>query len=291
MTSGPRIGFIGLGNMGWPMAANLVRAGLDVTVRDLSSDRQERFVAEFGCGGAATSAGFEGIDLLVTMLPDGRAVREAVLGWDGGVAARLAPGATVIDTSSSHPDDTLALGRDLADSGIAVVDAPVSGGIPRAEAGTLTLMIGADSDAAVDAAAPVLEVVGERLFRTGRLGSGHATKALNNFVGAAAYAAISDALAVAEHYGVGAETLVDVMNTSTGRSFYTEVVYKDHVVTGRYATGFALGLLAKDVAIAAALASAHNVSAPVLELVSERWSDAAEKLGFAADHSEARRAW
>ena len=132
---------------------------------------------------------------------------------------------------------------------------------------------------------------GERIFRTGPVGSGHAMKALNNFLGATAYAAGVEALAIGKQFGLDPQVMLDVVNTSTGRSFNSEVVLKDEVITGRYGTGFALGLLAKDVGIAADLADSLEADAPTLRLVRSRWADAAAGLGFSADHSEAHKAW
>ena len=126
-------------------------------------------------------------------------------------------------------------------------------------------------------------------MRTGPLGSGHAMKALNNFCGAAAYTATAEALAIGQRFGLTGEVMLDVLNTSTGRSFNTEVVFKDEVVPGRYATNFALALLAKDVAIAASLAQASGLETPVCELVSERWAAARDALPPGADHSEAHK--
>jgi len=116
-------------------------------------------------------------------------------------------------------------------------------------------------------------------------------KALNNFVGGATYAVVVEALAVGRRFGLDPETMIDVMNASTGRSFNTEHVLKDHVLTEAYATGFALGLLAKDVGIAATLARSAEVDAPLCELVSRRWAEAASDLGGSADHSEAHKHW
>jgi 3-hydroxyisobutyrate dehydrogenase len=138
---------------------------------------------------------------------------------------------------------------------------------------------------------PLLEVLGDRIFRTGALGSGHAMKALNNYLAAAAYSAATEALAVGRRFGLDPETMFDIVNTSTGRSFSSEVVLRNNVVTGEYATGFALGLLAKDVGIAADLAEALQVDTPALELVSRRWAEAAAALGPGADHSEAHKQW
>ena len=288
--SGP-VGFVGLGKMGWPMARNLVAAGFSLVVRDADPERQASFAGEHGCVAADTAHAFADTTVVVTMLPDDRTVREAMLDWDGGIGSSLSPGAVVVDMSSSNPVGTSELGERLAAMGIALVDAPVSGGVTRADEGTLTLMVGGDDEDAIARAQPVLGVLGERIFRTGPLGSGHAMKALNNFVGGATYAVVVEALAVGRRFGLDPATMIDVMNASSGRSFNTEHVVKDHVLTGAYATGFALGLLSKDIGIAAALATGCDVDAPLIQAVSSRWSEAAADLGAAADHSEAHKHW
>jgi 3-hydroxyisobutyrate dehydrogenase len=284
----PQVGFVGLGNMGWPMARNLVAAGYPLVARDADADRQGRFAAEHGATAADSASAFAGAELVVTMLPDDRVVAAALL--DDGIAAALPQGAVVVDMSSSNPTGTRALGERLPD-GVELVDAPVSGGVPRAETGTLSIMVGGDDEAAIERARPLLEVLGERLFMAGPLGCGHALKALNNYLAAAAYSAGAEALEIAESFGLDPRTLVDLVNTSTGRSFVSEVVLGENVVTGRYATGFALRLLAKDVGIAADLAEAGGVDAPNVRLVSRRWAEAAEALPAAADHSEAHKPW
>jgi len=273
------------------MAANLAAAGFPLVVRDSDAGAQQRFIAEHGGEPATSPRSFAEADVIVTMLPDDNAVREAILGWAGGIAAALTPGAVVLDMSSSDPIATKALAEDLAPAGIGVIDAPVSGGITRAEAGTLSLMVGGQDEDAFAQVRPVLKVLGERIFRTGPLGSGHAMKALNNFLGASAYMTAVEALAIGKEFGLDPRVMVDVVNSSTGRSFSTEVVLKQDVITGRYGTGFALGLLAKDVGIAADLADAVGVDAPACQLVRRRWADAATGLGFAADHSEAHKQW
>lgn len=283
------VGFIGLGNMGWLMARNLRQAGRTLVVHDLDTERSARFVGEFGGVVAASPADFEPVGVLVTMLPDGRAVAQALL--DGGVAAALGSGAVAVDMSSSSPLDTRTLGPKLAELGVALLDAPVSGGIARADSGELTLMVGGDDDAAFERAEPVLQVLGARIFRTGQLGSGHAMKALNNFCGAAAYTALAEALAIGQQFGLSGEVMIDVINNSTGRSFNSEVVFRHEVLPGRYATNFALALLAKDVGIAASLAESSQLETPVCMLVSQRWAQALEALGQGRDHSEAHKGW
>jgi 3-hydroxyisobutyrate dehydrogenase len=284
-----QVGFVGLGNMGGPMARNLVKAGFTLTARDTDADRQQRFSADNGCAMADSPEAFATADIVVTMLPDDRVVRAAILEW--GIADALPPGAVVVDMSSSNPTGTLRLGAELAAHHVRLIDAPVSGGIPRAETGTLTLMVGGDDEDAFTRAEPVLAALGNQIFRTGPLGSGHAMKALNNYVHASAYVSAAEALVIGLRYGLTPTTMTDVFNASTARSFNTEVVLKEHVVSGRYATGFALGLLAKDVEIAAALAEESDIDAPLCRLVSKRWADAAAELGFAADHSEAHKRW
>jgi 3-hydroxyisobutyrate dehydrogenase len=285
------VGFVGVGAMGKRMAANLAKAGFALVIRDADPGTQEQFIATHGGEPATAPQSFAATSVVVTMLPDGAAVREAVLGWEGGIAAALPRGAVVLDMSSSDPVGTAALGRDLATLGIRLVDAPVSGGITRAESGTLSLMVGGQDEDAFGRVRPVLEILGARIFRTGRLGSGHAMKALNNFLGAAAYTTAAEALAIGHEFGLDPRVMLDVINTSTGRSFNTEVVLKDDVITGRYGTRFALGLLAKDVGIAADLAEAVGVDAPACQLMRRRWAEAAADLGFSADHSEAHKRW
>ncbi|MDY6981977.1 MAG: NAD-binding protein [Pseudomonadota bacterium] len=133
--------------------------------------------------------------------------------------------------------------------------------------------------------------MGERLFDTGGSGSGHAVKALNNFLGATAFAATSEAVLIAKRFGLDTRTLIDIVNVSTGRSFISDIVMKEHVLDEKFATGFALGLLAKDVKIAADLGAAVNLDAPLLRLVSERWAQARDAVGYNADNTEAIRNW
>jgi 3-hydroxyisobutyrate dehydrogenase len=283
------VGFVGLGRMGWPMARNLRTAGVALVVYDADPDVVARFAAEHDATAAEGPESFAGAGVVVTMLPTDAVVREAIL--DGGIAAALAPGAIVLDMSSSNPTGTQSLGAALAERGIALVDGPVSGGVPRAESGTLSIMVGGEDDAIFARVQPVLAILGDGLFRTGPLGSAHALKALNNYLAATAYAAAAEALEIGRAFGLEPQTMVDVVNTSTGRSFTSEHVIGEHVVPGTYATGFALGLLAKDVGIAAALAREAGIDAPVCALVEQRWSASLAALGPAADHSEAHKAW
>jgi 3-hydroxyisobutyrate dehydrogenase len=291
MSEALRVGFVGIGNMGWPMARNLVAAGYTVRVHDAVPGRAARFAAE--CGGAAAEsleALAQGVDIVVTMLPSGRNVLDVATG-SGGLATTLSKGAVLVDMSSSDPLGTRELGAVLAARGIALVDAPVSGLVARAEAGTLTIMIGADDDTAVAKARPVLETLGERLIRVGSLGCGHAMKALNNVVAATAFTITAEALIVGKRFGLDPSVMTDVLNVSTGRSFHSDMTFPQHVLTRRFASGFALGLLAKDVGIAGDLASALEASTPVIDLVRRLWAEGRDELGGDEDNSAIIKRW
>jgi 3-hydroxyisobutyrate dehydrogenase len=288
-----KLGFIGIGTMGWPMAANLVKAGFAVTVFDLSEARGRDFVRQHPAAIATMAlVDMAEQDIVVTMLPTGRIVSEVLLaGQKSAFLLNVKAGTLVIDMSSSEPTGTRELAAKLAGKGVILLDAPVSGAEPRAKAATLTIMLGSDNSAAVERARPVLAAMGNRLFVTGGSGSGHACKALNNLLGATAFAATCEAVMIAERFGLDPTVLVDILNVSTGKSFISEVVIKDHVIDGKFATGFKLGLMAKDVQIAADLADAVGLDAPVTHLVNQRWAQALGRLGFDADNTEAFKDW
>jgi 3-hydroxyisobutyrate dehydrogenase len=292
MSASKRVGFIGLGNMGAPMVGNLVRGGHDVMGYDVAAGRAQQ-VAQAHAARATESLAelARHAEIVVTMLPSGREVREALTEAQGGaLAANLRPGAIIIDMSSADPVGTRALGGELARRNIALVDAPVSGGVPGAQNGTLAIMIGGDA-AAVAAVKPVLAAMGKNLFEVGGPGCGHAMKALNNFLAATSSAAGAEAITVGRQFGLDPAVMTDVLNASTGKSFNTENLIKQQVLSGKFATGFALGLLAKDVGIAADLARQIGVDAPIGRMISQLWSEARDAIGGGQDHSRAWAYW
>jgi 3-hydroxyisobutyrate dehydrogenase len=284
-----KVAFIGVGAMGAPMASCMVRSGLSVTVYDSSHGRAAAVAALHGCEAADSIDDLAPADVVVTMLPTGQIVRDLYL--REGLAQKLRGGTIAVDMSSSNPTGTRELGAALGAFGITLLDAPVSGGVPRAAQGTLTIMIGGDDKDAIERARPVLRTMGDRLFDTGGLGSGHAMKALNNFVAAATFAACSEALLAGRRFGLDPKRMVEILNVSTGRNFHTDLVLLEHVVGGKFASGFQLGLLAKDVRIAADLAHDVKLDAPLVRLVSQRFDAARDELGYACDHTEAFKAW
>jgi len=290
MTAIRKIGFIGVGNMGAPMAGHLVRAGFDVSVFDIRPEAVQAFVARYG-GRAVKSlaeAG-EGADAIITMLPDGKAVRKAVLG--DGVAAVLERGALVIDMGTCDPTDTRALSVELAPRGIGVIDAPVMGGVVFAKDATLDIMAAGDA-AMVERARPVFAALGRSVTYCGAVGSGHAMKALANYVNACALINAVEALTIGKRFGLDPKVMAEaLLPMCSGRNHPIEKKVIPHILTRKFATGMAMGFIAKDVKIAVDTAHAIGAAVPLGEKVAELWAAAAAKLGGEFDQTEIVRYW
>jgi 3-hydroxyisobutyrate dehydrogenase len=298
-----KIGFIGVGVMGGPMAGTLAQAGHDVTILDLDRTRVNQLARQYGLREAADTGDVAKNEIVVCMLPNGSIVRNALLEADQGAFAReVKPGAIVIDMSSSDPLGTVELGRELAKREVWLIDSPVSkrGSVFSEKGGdlkvssrplALVLMIGSNNKEALKKARPILELLGDTLFETGPLGSGHAIKALNNYASAAAMVALDEALRVGDAYGLDPKVVIDVFNVSTGRSFNSESVFTHAVRKKDFIAGFATGLMAKDVRIATALANSCRVEVPMARLVENHWNAAEDALGSSSDVAHARRAW
>ena len=224
-----------------------------------------------------------GAEAVITMLPDGKAVREVALGRDG-LLENLSSGSVVIDMSSSDPVGTRNLGGALLAKKIELVDAPVSGGVARARDGSLSTMVGGD-DATIARVRPVLEAMAKHVFLTGSLGTGHAMKALNNLVSAGGLWIATEALLIGERFGLSPARIVDILNASTGRNNSTENKFKQHILSRSFASGFSLALMAKDLRVAADLAAATGQASPLTRLCTELWNEAEGKLGGSQDHT------
>jgi 3-hydroxyisobutyrate dehydrogenase len=278
------VGFIGLGKMGEPMALRLVRAGYRLLVADASEEAVTRFMGEARCERASSLRELgASCRVAVTMLPDGKVVRKVLLGPDG-VAAGLKTDSVVIDMSSSSPVGTRELNRELAGRGVTLIDAPVSGGVRKAVDGTLAIMAGGAA-ATVERCRPLLEVLG-RVFATGATGSGHAMKSLNNYLSAANLAVTAEAMLAGERFGLDPAVMISILNASTGRNSATEHKYPSFVLPRNFASGFSLGLMAKDLRLALELARATQAPASLLAACTRLWSDAESELGFRADNTE-----
>jgi 3-hydroxyisobutyrate dehydrogenase len=265
------VGFIGVGAMGRPMVENLAKAGFPVQSYDRSGSGNRKSAA----------AAAKGAEVLITMLPSGEAVREAVL----EALPALARGAIVVDMSSADPAGTRALGAALEASGIELMDAPVSGAVAGAKSATLAIMVGG-TVSGLARVLPVLKAMGNKIFHVGPLGAGHAVKALNNYLGAAGTLAGFEALLVARAFGLDPKPMLDAINASTGRNSTTDRKIPRDILTGSFASGFKLALMAKDVGIAAELARGLGIEAPFLKQTLKMWRDAEKKLPAGADHVE-----
>ncbi|WP_429819386.1 NAD(P)-dependent oxidoreductase [Ensifer sp. B1-9] len=268
--------------MGQPMAQHLIAAGFDVAGFDLSEDAKRSLAKEGGRAAQTVSEAMDNADFVITMLPNGKVVREALLG--GNAFAALKPNALVIDMSSSAPNDTRELSAELVSCGLRLIDAPVSGGVKRAVSGTLTIMAGG-AEADVDEAEPLLKPLGSQVFRTGPIGSGHAMKAINNFVSGAGVLAAIEAVILGRTFGLEGETIVDILNSSSGKNNATEVKMKQFILSETFGSGFALGLMAKDIRIAADLAQTLGLRLEALASTADAWDAAQKELGSAEDHT------
>jgi 3-hydroxyisobutyrate dehydrogenase len=276
-----RIAFAGIGNMGWPMAANLVKAGFDVTVCDVVPGRAASFASETGAKAAATPAeAAAGADCVVMIVPTSKQVGEAV----EAMLPSLKPGMLVIDMTSGQPGRTREIAAMLEGHGVPMIDCPVSGGVPRAKSGQLAIMVGGPA-AEIDRAEPVLKAMGTSVYRCGDIGAGQAMKALNNLVSAGGYLIGIEALLIGQRFGLDPTTMVDVLNASSGMNNSTQKKFKEYVLSRRFDAGFGLDLMVKDLSIALEVGRETTTPAPFSALCREMWLAAATTLGPGVDHT------
>lgn len=279
------LALIGLGNMGVPMARRWIEAGVSVWGFDLDPQAASRLSDAGGtpCATAAEAAGRASV--VVLMLPNSAIVDTVIA--DLLAHDALKAGDMVIDMSSSQPLRSRANAERLAERGVDFVDAPVSGGVRGVVAGTLAIMAGGP-EPLVSRATPVLEALG-RVTRVGDIGAGHAAKALNNLVSAAHLWMTSEAVLVGREFGIEPETLVDVINASTGRSVSSEVKWPKFILPGTFDSGFGAALLAKDTRVAVDLRESLGLPGLLDETVAGLWERAVTDLPAGADHTEVAR--
>ncbi|MBU8546587.1 MULTISPECIES: NAD(P)-dependent oxidoreductase [Roseomonadaceae] len=280
-----RIGFIGIGRMGWPMAIRLIEAGFTVAVQDAVPGRALEFARAHG--GIATSSAAEaalGADAVITMLPTSRDVATVL----AAIRPALARGAVVIEMSSGEPSATRAMAAELAPLGVAMVDAPVSGGVARAETGSLAIMTGGDA-VPLERVEPVLRAMGGSITRCGDVGAGQAMKALNNLVSAAGFLVSVEALLIGSRFGLDPSVMVDVLNASTGMNNSTQRKLKQFVLSRKFNSGFGLDLMVKDLSIALQVGRETATPTPLAAQTREMWAAAAALLGPGQDHTDAAR--
>ena len=284
------IGFVGIGAMGTPMAGNLVRAGYKLVVFDLDVSRTTAFTREHPAVTVAKNLADLGAqaNIVITMLPDGKAVRSALCGNSDSlkdcILERAAKDTLVIDMSSSSPVGTRDLGKLLAARGTPFIDAPVSGGVKGAVAATLAIMVGGDP-AIFERVTPMLAKMGGQLFHAGPLGAGHAIKALNNYVSAAGLVAACEAIIAAERFGLDPAVATDIINASSGMNNTTKNKVKQQMLNGVFGAGFATSLMAKDVRTALEVVESTGTTSDLARHCAAFWNAAETQLPAGTDHT------
>jgi 3-hydroxyisobutyrate dehydrogenase len=278
------VAVIGLGNMGVPMGARLIKAGFAVTGFDLSATARANFAAAGGRTADEVAGAVASARVVITLLPNGRIVREAL----DAVRPHLPSDAVLVEMSSSDPIGTRKLGEEMIAAGFEFADAPVSGGVKRAINGTLAIMAGGNAET-IDRVVPLLSAIGTSIFRTGALGSGHAMKALNNYVSAAGLIAAVEALEIGRKFGLDPAMMTDILNVSSGKNNTTELKLKQFIISEAFDAGFPLRLMAKDVRTADDMGHALDIATPLADLCAKLWDDAAQNLSTTADHTEVIR--
>jgi 3-hydroxyisobutyrate dehydrogenase len=282
--------FIGVGRMGEPMVRRYAVTRSTVLF-DVDTDASAGLAAELGTTSLPELTELPAdVATVILMLPDSRIVESVLLDADGGdgLFANLSPGTLVIDMGSSEPVSTRRLSELASQQELRYVDAPVSGGVAKATTGELSIMVGGEPEA-VESAMEHLGPMGTNIVHVGPSGAGHAAKALNNLLSATNLAAAAEVLCVAQGAGIRPEVMVEVLNSSTGRSQATEVKYPQHILTGSFASGFEMDLMLKDLHIATGL-SAEDVSTPITSQTVETVAEARRWLGVSGlDHTEIAR--
>lgn len=283
------VGFVGIGMMGSRMIQNL-KGSVKLLVFDVDHARARQVAGKAGGTAVSDISGLAKADTVILMLPNSNVVDAVVKGGDKGpgLIEILGSGSMIIDMSSSTPSNTIENAKQCAKKQIHYVDAPVSGGPTGAAAGTLAIMVGGSSET-FNYAKPLLEKMGGNVVLIGEVGAGHAVKALNNLLGATILAATAEIFAAGEKFGLDPHVMQKVINTSSGRSFSTDLTYPKAVLPKTWDFGFAMGLMNKDIGIAMSLIESTGVDTALNRQASEVWAQAMEAYGPTSDMSEVVR--
>ena len=280
------IGFIGLGNMGFPMAQNLAKEKqhniyvFDLNIETLKKNLwPENVVPTNDLSELAANS-----DTVITCLPDISIVQEVYYG-NKGILSNLKEGTLAIDMSSSDPHLTIELGNTLTKMGVDLIDAPVSGGVKKAISGELAILVGGDKPN-VEKAMPTLTLMGGKIIRTGSLGSGQACKCLNNLCSATGLLVVAEALSLAEKFGVMPDTFIDVLNYSSGKNNSTENKFHQFILSEKFNSGFRMDLMNKDILTALNLANSLKVDFSLSKTSIDKWKRAENELELGCDHTE-----
>jgi 3-hydroxyisobutyrate dehydrogenase len=279
-----RLGLIGVGAMGSRIATRLLRNGFSLEIYDIADVAVRMF--NMDVGGSITGSPkmmAQVCDTIITVLPSAAEVREVAFGWEGLVRG-FAKGGVLIDMGCSDPIATRKLAEELAGCGIDMVDAPALGTAENAKAGKLSFLVGGP-EAAVERCRPIFEVLGERILRAGKAGSGQAAAALVDFLRGVEMLAASEALRIGQRFGLEAGTLLDIGEGLNTVGPFVGGLLRQQVLTRQFDSGLALGHLLKGLETASAVARACGVEAPLLATCHDSWAAAETRLGSGADQS------
>lgn len=282
-----QIGFIGLGNMGIPMAGRLIDGGYSLVVNDLRPAVARPLLARGATWAASPAEVAAAAQTVITILPTSREVREVLLGTKGLLDA-LRPGSLVLEMTSADPSVTRELAREVATRGSALIDAPVSGGVRGAVEGTLAIMVGGDP-ALLERARPVLARMGKNIFHAGPVGAGHAIKLVNNMCSGGILALTIEAVAVAARAGVDPTRAVEILQASSGRSNASDNKFPRFILNGAFDAGFAIRLMMKDLDGYGRLAQEAGVPSPVARAAAEVYRVAMARGMAEQDHTAIAR--
>jgi 3-hydroxyisobutyrate dehydrogenase len=280
-----KVAFLGLGAIGAPMASHLTDEPFDLTVWNRTGEKARAFAEEHGVYAEEKIAdAVRDADVVVTCLPSSREVH-AIL---DSIMSGIKQGSLMIDCTSGDPATSRSISAKLRDRNVGFVDAPVSGGVKGAVAGTLTVMCGGTEED-IERARPVLQAFGKKIIRCGDVGAGDAVKAMNQALLAIHIWSAGEALTALAKLGVSAEVALDVINGSSGRSNSSENLFPERVIGRKYPRTFKIALLDKDVGIAAGIVDETQTPAPFIDLAARLFAEAHQELGEEADHVEAVR--
>ncbi|WP_054950112.1 NAD(P)-dependent oxidoreductase [Numidum massiliense] len=276
-----RIGVIGLGKMGLPMAKNLLQSGFEVHGIDVNREAERALAEEGGQIGSTIPELVQKVDAILTSLPTPGVVKDVYLGTDG-LLAHTPKRVVLVDTSTVSPSLNVDIGTQAKEKGLKYVGAPVSGGVIGAVNRTLTFMVGGPR-AVLDDVHDIVNVLGANIFHVGENeGSGTVVKLMNNLFIGFYTSAVAEVLTLAKECGIAHEQLFDILNVSYGQSRIYERNYKEYIAAGDYTPGFTISLLLKDLDLAMELADAHGLNLPVSKMLAAVYEQA-EQEGYGAN--------
>lgn len=278
-----KIGIIGVGTMGYQLANNFLKQNLDVGVFDINQDSVARLVK---LGATAFETPYllaENYQYIITNLPNASTVRSVVLG-ENGLLHAFQKNSMLIEMTSSDPFMTKELHALFQTKSYRIIDAPVSGGVAKAKTGELTIMVGGEKEY-FEEVQPLLKCIGENIIHVGEIGAGHIAKALNNLISASTLAVTGEAIALGAKLGLKPSKLLEVINSSTGRSLSSEQKFPNQILNRKFAGGFALDLMVKDLSIAMSLSDREKAAMPVASSAYQLWKQAWLKGDPKLDHT------